>query len=56
MAKKLASEKGIDLAAVSGSGDGGRIIKKDIDLFVPSAAPGESKTAASIPQPQFIPS
>ncbi len=56
LAKKLASEKGIDLAAVSGSGDGGRIIKKDIDLFVPSAAPGESKTAASIPQPQFIPS
>ena len=38
LAKKMASEKGIDLKTVSGSGDGGRIVKKDIEFFVPSAA------------------
>src|SRR5690349_21001690 len=36
LAKKLAEEKGIDIAKVQGSGDGGRIIKKDVDSFVPS--------------------
>ena len=37
LAKRLAAEKGIDLAEVSGSGDHGRIIKKDIENFVPTA-------------------
>jgi pyruvate dehydrogenase E2 component (dihydrolipoamide acetyltransferase) len=36
LAKKLAAEKGIDIAQVQGSGDNGRITKKDIDSFVPS--------------------
>jgi len=38
LAKKLAQEKGIDLAQVSGSGDNGRITKSDIDQFKPQAA------------------
>lgn len=38
LAKKLASEKGIDIAKIAGSGDGGRIVKKDIDNYTPSAA------------------
>ncbi|HYE55623.1 MAG TPA: dihydrolipoamide acetyltransferase family protein, partial [Chitinophagaceae bacterium] len=42
-----AAEKGIDLQAVKGSGDDGRIIKKDIENFKPQAAP--AKEAA---QPQ----
>ncbi len=37
LAKKLAAEKGINIADVHGSGDSGRIIKKDVDGFVPSA-------------------
>ena len=37
LAKKLAQEKGINLASVNGTGDGGRITKKDVDGFVPSA-------------------
>jgi pyruvate dehydrogenase E2 component (dihydrolipoamide acetyltransferase) len=37
LAKKLASEKGIDLSQVSGSGDNGRIIAKDIENYTPSA-------------------
>jgi pyruvate dehydrogenase E2 component (dihydrolipoamide acetyltransferase) len=31
LAKALAKEKGIDLAKLSGSGEGGRIVKKDVD-------------------------
>lgn len=37
LAKKLAEEKGIDLSDVQGSGDGGRIVKKDIEAFTPRA-------------------
>jgi pyruvate dehydrogenase E2 component (dihydrolipoamide acetyltransferase) len=36
LAKKLADEKGIDISAIKGSGDSGRIIKRDIDSFKPS--------------------
>ena len=37
LAKKMAEEKGIDISKVSGSGDGGRITKRDIDGFKESA-------------------
>ena len=37
LAKKLAQEKGISLEQVKGSGDGGRIIKRDIENFKASA-------------------
>ncbi|MFN7015502.1 MAG: biotin/lipoyl-containing protein, partial [Bacteroidia bacterium] len=33
LAKKMAEEKGIDINAVNGSGDGGRIVKRDIENF-----------------------
>ncbi|WP_124979553.1 pyruvate dehydrogenase complex dihydrolipoamide acetyltransferase [Nonlabens xiamenensis] len=38
LAKKMAEEKGIDLAQVQGSGENGRIVKSDIENFTPSAA------------------
>ncbi|GAB2994800.1 pyruvate dehydrogenase complex dihydrolipoamide acetyltransferase [Cyclobacterium sediminis] len=44
LAKKMASEKGIDISLVQGSGDNGRIIKKDIENFDPSKV---AATAAS---------
>ncbi|SDE92925.1 pyruvate dehydrogenase complex dihydrolipoamide acetyltransferase [Chitinophaga filiformis] len=47
LAKKLAEEKGIDISKVPGSGDGGRIVKKDVDSYVPSAAPAAAKQAAA---------
>ena len=46
LAKRLAEEKGIDLRAVAGSGDGGRIVKRDVDSFVPG-------TAAAVAAPVF---
>ena len=35
LAKKLAEEKGINIHQVHGTGDGGRIVKRDVDHFVP---------------------
>ena len=35
LAKKLAEDKGIDINAVSGTGENGRIIKKDVDHYTP---------------------
>ena len=39
LAKKMADEKGINLAQVKGTGENGRIVKRDIENFTPSAAP-----------------
>ena len=36
LAKKLANEKGIDIKSIQGTGDNGRIIKRDIDSYQPS--------------------
>lgn len=47
LAKKIAKEKGIDLAQVAGSADGGRIIKKDVENFTPSAAPAKADAPAA---------
>ena len=42
LAKKLATEKGIDLKFVKGSGDNGRIVKSDVDAYTPSNNLSES--------------
>lgn len=51
IARKIAEEKGIDLAQVHGTGPGGRIVKEDVEGFTPSAAPAsqEAAPAASAP-------
>jgi len=45
LARRLAEQKGIDLAGVTGSGPHGRIVKVDID----QAQPGQAKTPAAAP-------
>jgi pyruvate dehydrogenase E2 component (dihydrolipoamide acetyltransferase) len=35
LAKRLAEEKGVDLNQVAGTGESGRIVKRDVDHFVP---------------------
>lgn len=48
LAKKLAEEKGIDIAQVKGSGDNGRIIKRDVDNYQPQqAAPQQEQQKAA---------
>uniref|UniRef100_A0A3B4TKR4 Acetyltransferase component of pyruvate dehydrogenase complex n=1 Tax=Seriola dumerili TaxID=41447 RepID=A0A3B4TKR4_SERDU len=52
LARKLASEKGIELAQVSGSGPDGRVTRKDIESFVP---PKPAPTVAAAPTPTAAP-
>ena len=54
LAKKLAQEKGIDLTMVNGSGDGGRITKKDIDNYVPSASAAVTSPTAPASARPFV--
>jgi pyruvate dehydrogenase E2 component (dihydrolipoamide acetyltransferase) len=49
LAKKMADERGINVSQVKGSGENGRIVKRDIENFTPAAA-----SAASIGK--FVPS
>lgn len=51
LAKKIAKEKGISLDQIKGSGDNGRIIRKDVENFVPTA----STTTASSSSAKFAP-
>ena len=44
LAKKIAKDKGIDIAVVHGSGDGGRIIKKDVETYTPGAGRSAAST------------
>jgi len=48
LAKKIASDKGIQLTQVKGSGENGRIVKSDIENFTPAtaAAPKAASTTA----------
>ena len=50
LAKKMAEEKGINLSQVKGSGENGRIVKRDIENFTPSAAVAQS----SAPVAKFV--
>ncbi|MET0637033.1 MAG: pyruvate dehydrogenase complex dihydrolipoamide acetyltransferase [Chitinophagaceae bacterium] len=52
LAKKLAAEKGIDISKINGSGDGGRIVKSDIDNYKPAA---KTAAAASADKPAASP-
>jgi pyruvate dehydrogenase E2 component (dihydrolipoamide acetyltransferase) len=47
LAKKIASETGVDIRQVAGSGEGGRIVKRDIESFVPAAATASPLAASS---------
>ena len=50
LAKALAKDKGINIAQVKGSGENGRIVKADIDNYVPAAKTVEAPAkAASAP-------
>lgn len=47
LAKKIAADKGINLADVSGSGENGRIVKRDVENFTPAAATVETPKAVT---------
>ncbi|MCI9846598.1 pyruvate dehydrogenase complex dihydrolipoamide acetyltransferase [Flavobacterium pectinovorum] len=55
LAKKIASDKGIQLSQVKGSGENGRIVKSDIENFTPSAQPAAKATSDAKPQESAAP-
>ena len=55
LARRLAGELGVDIAAVQGTGPGGRVVKRDIEMAaeaavaVPAVAPGAPAVAPVVP-------
>jgi len=47
LARALAKEKGIDVSVVSGTGDNGRVTKKDIESYTPSQAKATAAAATT---------
>jgi pyruvate dehydrogenase E2 component (dihydrolipoamide acetyltransferase) len=66
LARKIAKDKGINLNDLKGSAEGGRIVKKDIEGYTPSAKPASApapaaaeaaapaKAAAPVVIPQYV--
>lgn len=48
LAKKMAEEKGIDISAIAGSGDSGRIVKRDIENFKGSASSSKPSIGTTV--------
>lgn len=60
LAKKIASDKGINLSQVKGSGENGRITKSDVENFTPSTASAPAQAVAEttltvVEQKPFVP-
>ncbi|MEZ4960256.1 MAG: pyruvate dehydrogenase complex dihydrolipoamide acetyltransferase [Saprospiraceae bacterium] len=53
LAKSMAKEAGIDIATVAGSGDGGRIVRRDVEDFMEkkeqAPAPAPAKVSPAVP-------
>lgn len=56
LAKRIAEQQGIDLAAVTGSGPNGRIVKADVEGFQPGKTAPTAAAAAPAPAPAPAPS
>lgn len=50
LAKKMASEAGVDISKVAGTGDSGRIVKRDIESFLQSKPTAPTVTPAATPE------
>jgi pyruvate dehydrogenase E2 component (dihydrolipoamide acetyltransferase) len=56
LARSIAAQRNISLAAVPGSGPGGRVIKRDVEAFVQSPRPAAAAAALkAAPQPAVTP-
>lgn len=47
LAKKLAESKGLDIHKITGTGENGRIIKQDVDNYVPAPETPKEKTTST---------
>ena len=55
LARKIAEEKGINLGQVKGTGENGRIVKKDVENFTPAAAQSAPATQSAATQAAATP-
>lgn len=51
LARSIAKEAGVDLTAVSGSGDQGRIVRRDVESFIETTKTAPQPAAAVAPAP-----
>jgi len=54
LAKKLAKDKGYDIRNIEGSGDQGRVTKRDVENYKPAAAPAKAAGAAPVVLPKVV--
>jgi len=54
LARKMAEDKGIDVSSLQGSGENGRIVKKDIENYTPTAKPAASEAKQAQPVVNFV--
>lgn len=54
LAKKIAEEKGIDISAVAGTGESGRIVKRDVDHYIPYTPAARVASSAPAGVESFI--
>jgi pyruvate dehydrogenase E2 component (dihydrolipoamide acetyltransferase) len=50
LARRIATERGVDIASLTGSGPGGRIIKADVERAEAAPASAEAPSAATAPE------
>lgn len=53
LAKKMAAEKGFNIAQIPGSGDGGRVVKRDVENFQPGMGGGTQIFSAPVGQESY---
>ena len=52
LAKKMAEEKGVNLSEITGSGENGRIVKRDIENFTPATVSSAAAVGKFVPSGQ----
>lgn len=54
LAKLLAKEKGYDITKIAGTGEAGRVTKRDIENFKPGPAPARASAAPAVALPAVV--
>ncbi len=52
LAKSMAKEAGVNLSAIKGTGDNGRIVKRDVEAYIKSGAPVAAPSAPQVQAPK----
>lgn len=55
LARKMAEDKGLDVHQIKGSGENGRIVKRDVETFTPAAQPAATPAETPAAQPAAAP-